>query len=161
MYKQNTTRVDFAAIAIATIEEATGKTIDEILKEKTGKDIYQLIEEKKFADTKDKNVVATKILGIVGGVGNNKYAPNDSIKRQDAAILLMKTAEYLGKKAEDGGLEFKDDAEISDYAKEAVKFVSGLKVMSGNADKTFTPKAKYTREQAYVTVYRLFESLAK
>ncbi len=159
MYRTDTTRVDFAALVVRAIEEIAGKDINAVIKEKTGETLYQLISKYPFVDTTDKNVIAAQALGIINGKGEGKFAPYDTITRQDAAALLMRTAKFLGKESTTESKTFNDSKNIANYAKEAVNFVSGLGIMNGKENNNFAPNDSYNREQAYITIYRLFNVL--
>ncbi len=155
-YREKITRKDFAQLIVSLIEAKYGKDIEKVIFDLNGKKLERIIEEEPFIDTKDKNVMAAKTLYIINGVGGNKFAPNNSISRQDAAVLLQKTAEFLGKDSTNASLSFKDKSKISKYAKQAVADMYSLKVMNGVGKNKFNPKGTYTREQAYITIYRLF-----
>jgi len=86
-------------------------------------------------------------------------APKNEISRQDAAALLMRAAKLIRGDIEITGQAFADDANIADYARQAVSYVTTLKIMNGVGENGFDPTATYTREQAYVTIVRLFKSL--
>lgn len=159
MYKTDITRIDFAALVVKEIEEVTGKDIDDVLKEKTGKDLYELISKYPFKDTTNANVIAAQALGIINGKSERTFAPYDNISRQDAASLLMRTAKFLGKKFSPENNNFNDGKNIANYAKEAVDYVAGLGVMKDKGNNNFGPKDNYSREQAYITINRLFEVL--
>ena len=49
-----------------------------------------------FTDTTDKNVLAANALGIINGVGNNRFDPNGTFTRAQIAAILNRTAEVLG-----------------------------------------------------------------
>lgn len=159
MYKTEITRIDFAALVVKGIEEITGKDIDDVLKEKTGKGLYELVSKYPFKDTTDENVIAAQALGIISGKGEGRFAPYDTISRQDAASLLMRTAKCLGKDFKSVSKTFNDSKNISNYAKEAVDYVSGLGIMNDKGNNNFGPTDKYSREQAYITINRLFNVL--
>ncbi|MDR7869759.1 MAG: WG repeat-containing protein [Tissierellaceae bacterium] len=159
MYRVDTTRIDFAALVVRAIEEVLGKDIDEIVKEETGKTLYELVSKYPFKDTNNSNVIAAQALGIINGKGEGEFAPHDTITRQDAAALLMRTSKFLGQESVSKGKEFNDNKDIAAYAKEAVEYVSGLGIMNGKADNMFAPTDSYNREQAYMTIYRLFNVL--
>ncbi len=158
-YKDDITRLEFAQLVIPCIEEIKSKSIDDILVEKTDKDLDLLLKEHKFTDTEDKNVIAAKILGIINGVGGGKFNPNGKITREQAAALLQRTAKYLGADVSDAKLTFDDKDKISEYARNPVAFVAKLEVMKGTGMNRFSPKGYYTRQQAYMTIYRLYKIL--
>jgi large repetitive protein len=57
----------------------------------------------------------------------------------------------------DQPVNFNDAADVSAYAREAVQFMSGAKIIQGVGKDNFAPKANTTRAQAAVIVYRLFQ----
>lgn len=160
-YRANITRGDFATLIVRTIEQAEGRGISAILKEKTGKTLYEQIAMYPFSDTNAADIIAARALGIINGVTATQYAPQNSISRQDAASLLMRTANFLGKTQGGEKINFADEAQFADYAKEAIAFTSSLKIMNGTGENKFSPKDYYTRQQAYITSYRLLEAVSK
>lgn len=158
-YFENIKREDFAQLIVSALEEVTGKSGEELLLEKTGiasKDIFNV---NTFLDTSDKNVIIANKLGIITGVSDTSFEPNREISRQDAAALLMRAAQLISGDIEEVEPSFADNADIADYAKKAVSYVTTLKIMNGVGEDKFDPTATYTREQAYVTIVRLFNSL--
>ena len=114
-----------------------------------------------FTDTQREDVVEAYALGIVNGVGNGRFAPDDSITREEAAKMLWNAAALLGYRPTDEPLDFVDKDEISAWALESVNAIStisgaGRPIMQGTGNNCFSPKNSYTREQAIATVYRLY-----
>lgn len=159
LYKNNATRKDFAALVVKTIERVKGKSIEEVYRADVSSDLYEDIKDYRFSDTNDYRIIAAKKLGIINGVGNNSFNPYGHITREQAAALLKRTAKYLGKEVDSSIPKYRDSASISDYAKESVAFVSELNIMNGVGNNTFAPTMPYTRQQAFMTIYRLYESL--
>ena len=158
-YFANITRKDFAELIVTALAEVTGKSSYDLLAEKTGiakKDLYSV---NPFTDTSDESVIIANRLGIINGVSETSFAPESEIKRQDAAALLMRAAELISGGKEVSASAFSDDDRIADYAKRAVSYVTTLKIMNGVGNDRFDPTAYYSREQAYITILRLFKSL--
>ena len=114
-----------------------------------------------FTDTHHADVVEAYALGIVNGVGNGRFAPDESITREEAAKMLWNAAALLGYQPTEEPLDFVDKDEISDWALESVNAISsisgaGRPIMQGTGNNRFSPKDSYTREQAVATVYRLY-----
>ncbi len=158
-YTQNITRGDFAKLIVDFIQLKTGKYIGKILSEQEGISYSEILKKEAFNDTDDRSVVAAKVLGVMDGVSLTRFDPNASITREQAANVIYKTANYLGKDLKRREYEFKDDEQVSDWAKEGVNFISRLGEIEGVHVEKFEPKSNYTREQAYVIVYRLFQEL--
>lgn len=96
-------------------------------------------------------------LGIVTGYPDGTFHPKDSIKRQDAAIMLQRLANRVEITASGSPKTFTDAASIPAYAQPGVDFVTGLGIMNGNADGTFSPAKNITREQAVITIMNLYQ----
>lgn len=159
-YKTNITRADFAALAVELITTETGKTAEELVKETTGKTMEQLVAEYPFTDANSDDILVANALGIINGKGNGIFDPYGLLTRQDAATMLMRVGKYLGKTdVGESDTTFSDGTAIAGYAQEAVEYVGALGVMNGTSATTFSPKGNYTRQQAYITSYRLYEAL--
>lgn len=159
-YKTNISRSDFAALVVTLLEKASGKDINTLVKEETGKTISELVKSYPFTDTTSSDVLAANALGIISGRGNGIFDPYASITRQEAAALLMRIGKYMGKTdVETSSASFTDSSAIQSYAIEAVNYVNALGVMKGTSDTTFSPNGTYTRQQAYITALRLYNSI--
>ena len=148
-YRENITRKEFCYLAVQTYMAKTGYTIPKYL-------------QSPFTDVYEDYVTAAHILGIVSGVGNNKFNPDSAITRQEAAVMLNNLAYMSGvdnsKVKED---KFADEEYFAHWAEDAIYKVSaidseGTPVMSGTGDNKFSPWMNYTREQAITTMYRLY-----
>ena len=96
-------------------------------------------------------VLASK--GIINGVGEGIFAPNDTIKRQDMAVMFGRLADDLGISISAGSAEFKDIDSISDYAIDAVNRLASAEIISGDDEGNFMPQAMLTRAQICKLVY--------
>lgn len=155
-YKDNISRRDFASLITALIEVKTGKDIDTVLSEKKLD-----MKNSSFIDVNEKEteVVAANKLGIVYGVGGGIFNPNGEITRQEAAVMLSRTAEVLGMNISKTSTKYySDKSKIKDWAKEGVDFVSSSNIMTGIDDRHFDPIGKYTRQQAYITMLRMLNA---
>ena len=93
-------------------------------------------------------------LGIVTGDGEN-FNPTGEMSRQDMAVIIHRVFEYLGAKVSGESISFDDNADISDYAKEAVDALTAAGIINGMGDGTFAPKGTVTRAQTAKVVYGL------
>lgn len=143
-YTQPTTRAQFCALAVAFYEQATGKAIT---------------QRKTFSDTSDPNIEKMGGLGIVSGVGGDRFAPNGTLTREQAATMLARLAEAVGEPLPEQMATFADRAQISSWAAAAVGQVQGVGVMGGVGDNRFDPSGLYSREQSMITLLRLYELL--
>jgi len=100
-------------------------------------------------------------LGIVSGVGNNNYAPNTSISRQDLAVILNNYADKMGltMKQTMQMVVFVDSDDISDYAADAVGNMVRAGIIYGKPGNVFDPKAEATRAEVAAMLHRFAEAV--
>lgn len=88
--------------------------------------------------------------GIVGGYGDGKFGPNDTITREQMALILFRYADSQGydvsARASLSG--YQDAGAISSYAKEAMAWANGVGLISGLTSDSLSPKGSATRAQA-------------
>ena len=72
--------------------------------------------------------------GIVGGYGNGKFGPEDSITREQMAVLLYNYAKFKGEDmtATADLSTFSDGDQVSDWAEYAMKWAVGEKLINGS-----------------------------
>lgn len=83
--------------------------------------------------------------GIVKGYGGGLFGPDDSITREQLAVMLWR---YAGSPAADGELDFKDADTVSGYALEAVRWAVDNGILNGCGDGLLAPRGTATRAQA-------------
>jgi len=100
-------------------------------------------------------------MGIVSGIGNNEFAPDVSVSRQDLAVILANYARIAGLTLPElqDAPSFADDAEIADYAREAVLAMYQAGIVSGRTGNTFAPRAQATRAEAASMFQRFVEAI--
>ena len=143
-YSQTTTRAEFAALAVALYETVTGAEI-------TGR--------MQFNDTNDISVEKMGYLGVVTGVGYGNFAPNSTLTREQAAVMLARLANVLEQPLPPSAPTFADNAQLSSWAVDGVGEMQASGIMGGVGDNRFDPQGLYTREQSIVTMMRLFDLL--
>lgn len=140
---------------------AIGKAVDlRVLEDKKSKKSTTSIFADVNRNEKDYNYLVTAVeKGIITGTEPNKFIPNGSLTRQQAATILVR-ALGLENKAPDPGYQtaYSDDAKISDYARDSVYVATELGLMSGSNGK-FNPKGALTRAQASQIIMRFLEYL--
>ncbi len=113
----------------------------------------------RFTDVSDKSYAAPYIEwaadnGIVKGVSDTSFLPDDNITREQMAAIICRYADYAGiKLSEDApAVTFADSAQISAYAAPSVAALQRAGIICGsqNADGSYSycPTAYATREQA-------------
>lgn len=73
--------------------------------------------------------------------------------------MLQRLATALGAHSYGESKYFTDSAQISDYAKSGVDYVTSLGIMNGHTNGSFTPLSTITREQAVVTIMNMMRIL--
>jgi len=141
-YTQATTRAEFCALAVALYETTTGKVI---------------LDRRSFLDTSDINVEKAAAIGAVNGVGNNRFAPDDPLTREQAAVMLSRLSDAIKKPLAKQAATFSDNDNISSWAIENAGQIQAAGIMSGIGNNTFAPKSPYTREQSIITIMRLYD----
>lgn len=101
-------------------------------------------------------IAAASNLGLVQGVGENEFAPDTNIKRQDMAVIIkniLDTTEHSG--YTEGTKPFDDENEVSGYALDAVNALRAEGIVNGDENNNFKPLAQTTRAEAAVIIYNM------
>ncbi|MBC6971603.1 S-layer homology domain-containing protein [Bacillus sp. Xin] len=91
--------------------------------------------------------------GIINGRGNNIFAPNDTITRDEAVIMIDRALKYKGITGPLVSLSFTDQ-DLA-YDKQAVQRVYGLGIVKGNEKNEFLPKGTATRAESAAFLNRM------
>jgi hypothetical protein len=94
--------------------------------------------------------------GIASGVGENRFAPENTISRQDLAVLLKRYAEFAGLAsfALNQAVTFADADRVATYAKEAAAAMQRAGVISGKPGNLFDPLGNATRAETAAMLHR-------
>ncbi len=95
--------------------------------------------------------------GIVNGVSNSCFAPNENITREQMASVIYRYARHVGYDVQKTGdlKKYYDYSQISDWALEALSWANGAEIMTGTSETTVSPKTGATRAQIAVILMRL------
>lgn len=95
--------------------------------------------------------------GIVSGVGNNRFAPDASITRQTACLMLLRFIEYkqLNCRRSAPAGKFSDDASIAPWASEAVYAIRDCGIISGKPNNSADPDGTATRAEVAQMIMKL------
>lgn len=143
-YTQPTTRAQFCALAVELYEAVKGA---------------EITQRTTFTDTTDVNVQKMGALGIVTGVGGGKFNPDGTLTREQAATMLSRLAEAVGKPLPAQAPTFADNASVSSWAFDAVGQMQASGIMGGVGSNTFAPQNSYSREQSIITMLRLYDTV--
>jgi len=141
-YTQPITRAEFCALIVVAYERFIG----------------DIAGRRLFNDTNDINVQKAAYLRIVSGVGDNRFDPNGTLTREQAAVMLERFADFMGGPLlfEDAPV-FVDSHEISEWAVRSVSAIVMNGIMSGMGNGEFAPGQSLTREQSIVAIMQLLD----
>ena len=121
-------------------------------------------QNRKFTDVKADAYYAPYVnwaasKGIVSGTTSSTFAPDSNITREQMAVIMKNYADKMGysipKTLE--AVTFADNAQISSWAKDAVKAMQQAGVLSGKENNRFDPKGNATRAEAATVLHRFVE----
>lgn len=111
-----------------------------------------------FEDTDDPYVTLARSLGIVSGVSENKFGPDIKLSREQMYTMLHTALDRLGElpkvQKTTGMAGFKDQADVSAWARKPISRMIDLKLLKGNDDEIM-PKRIVTLSEVAVILYRL------
>ncbi len=154
-YLSTINREEFCILAIRMIEARAGKSIQKVLND-AGKKIAPYGY---FSDCDTMEVRAASALGITNGTGAKTFSPKMKLTREQAAKFLTTTAIACGEDVELTDPDYADNSEIADWAKPYTGYLRKMGVLQGVDGNRFNPKGSYQRQQAFMTVYRLWDTL--
>ena len=101
-------------------------------------------------------VMIATASGLINGVSENMFGVGSEITRQDLAVILMRYLKQQGVQSNQNlTAVYADDEDISDYAKDAVAFVSSLNIIDARENNMWYPKSPATRAETAMAVYNL------
>lgn len=97
--------------------------------------------------------------GIVKGIGDKKFPPDQAITREELTVIMSNFAKAMNLKLNHKYEEntFADSTEISAYAREAVKEMQMAGILSDKGNNLFDPKGTATRAEVSAVLRRFIE----
>lgn len=95
--------------------------------------------------------------GIVSGMSEDTFAPNDNLTREQLAVMIYQYAKYKEMNTEvteDHVAKYDDVSSVSEWAKEGMNFCIENGIFSGRTDKELAPKAFATRAELVSVIDR-------
>ena len=99
---------------------------------------------------------------IVNGYGNGTFGPDDPVTREQAAAMIYRYAQSVGKGFSGMWmflLDAPDAAEISEYADEAMHWMTMNGIIQGVSDRELSPQDDAVRAQVATMLMRFCEKL--
>jgi hypothetical protein len=148
---QAITRAEVAAIVVRALGLAQG----------TGESSFEDVSQ---SDWFNGYVDTATIYGLITGYDSATYAPNDTITREQAMVILARAMKMTGLSVSTTDSEasaffssYVDVSAISDYAKDGIAACLKTGVVTGSSATTLSPKAHVSRAEVAVMVQRLLE----
>ncbi len=91
-------------------------------------------------------------MGIVNGVGKNRFNPNGAVTREQFITMMMRL--WAGEIVADLAMTYADVEDISDYALDSVRTATALGLLTGYEDNTLRPQKELTRGEAVTILMR-------
>ena len=100
--------------------------------------------------------------GIVYGMTETSFAPNEGLTRQQLVTLLYRYGKYCGRPMEGGGSldGFYDAGEVASYAREAFSWAYGGGIIKGTDATHLSPNGSCTRAQCATFLHRFLGGAA-
>lgn len=93
---------------------------------------------------------------IVSGFPDGSFKPNNTIARQEAALMICKAAQDLGIELKSAEItDFEDRAEVAQWALEYMKLAVGSGIIRGTDSTHIQPQGKLTRAMAASMIRRI------
>jgi len=90
--------------------------------------------------------------GVINGVGQNRFAPETAVTRQDMITMLYRLSGEPETKGDLSG--FQDADKVAGYAKKAVVWAVENDILKGSNDSKIMPRNNATREQVATFLVR-------
>jgi len=107
-------------------------------------------------------VAAAYAHGLIKGLSDSRFAPQEQITREQMAIMVMNAYQIsLKTDSSEAVLEFKDSGEISKWAQTSVTEAGSLGLMKGRNGNLFAPKDNASRAEAVQVISNLLQQLSQ
>ncbi|OON98848.1 MAG: hypothetical protein ATN35_03370 [Epulopiscium sp. Nele67-Bin004] len=153
-YMSGTTDITFSP----TVAASRGM-LAEILKAVAGNTAYY--EGTSFIDVAEDSRYASSIEwarqhNIYNGFEDGTFKPNDSITRQEFAVIMYNLANYIGKDVSARGdiSTFSDVEEMTDWATPSMEWAVGVGIVGGKDGNKLDPKGTLTRAEVAAIINR-------
>ena len=125
------------------------------------------VDESKYKDKVFNDIDANKYYSpyidwayknkIASGFGDGKFMPDKELSREEMCAFLSRfnKVNKLNNKVENINIDFKDEKDISSWAKDSVKEMVKLGLIKGMEDGRFASKEKLTRAQIAQVVFSM------
>lgn len=152
-WQDNTTRLQFAQLAVRLAETVTGQALP-------------AAPASTFTDCTELDVRKAYAAGIVNGTSATTFSPDSKLTREQLATMLWRAAGYIQQQTgaqvltAGGALTgYADAGRVSDYAQEAVATLAKYGIMKGTSATALSPQQDCSVEQSVLLTYRMMQQL--
>lgn len=142
---QNVTRAEFVKMLVNAYDLKSGETLNAEFDDVSTDDWYYEF------------VSAAVNCGLVKGVTDKTFEPDEYIKRQDIAVILSRLDGEVSGETKDLGITDLDT--VSDYAKASVEKLIDKSILNGYEDHSFRPHNNITRAETAVVIDRAMSAI--
>lgn len=142
----NITREEFVKLIVEALDLMHGENETSLTDVKKGEWYYPYI-------------AVAEANGIVTGDEYGRFKVGENITRQDMAVIIIRVIDKLRHPYDIDGEKFADDAEISEYAKNAMYGAKNLSIINGVGDNKCAPRGFATRAMAAKVIYEMMKAV--
>lgn len=100
--------------------------------------------------------------GVIKGIGNNKFAPDENVTREQMAVIMQNFANLLNKAdVTENPLIYTDRASISSWAIAGAIYCQETNIIKGRDGGNFAPQENATRAEVAAVVERFIKTIMK
>jgi len=116
-YQKSINREEFAELSVKVYEALSKKEAAPV-------------SPNPFTDTNNPEILKANNLGIVSGVGSGRFAPEDTITREQIAVMFTRVLDALDMNpiVSMEYVQFTDEDEISEWAKSSIQLMNKLEI---------------------------------
>ena len=111
-----------------------------------------------FTDCDDKDVIAAYEAGIIGGVEPGIFAPDNTLTREQMAIMVARVLKTCGIDLTEKAVKnpFSDTSVLYDASNKYIDQLYGIGIVAGYADGTYGPFKEMTVQEAVVSFVKAY-----
>jgi len=149
-FTDSITRLQFAELVVNMVEKALKQQIDPL-------------PSGRFTDCDDLAIRKAAAAGIVNGMSETTFVPNQTTNREQIATMVARAIAYMEEASgEDmtpsaGSIDkFADKGQVSSWAKDGVGLLAANGIMNGTSATKLSPKNPCTVEQSILLILRVY-----
>ena len=165
--------VVLTALSLGIIDSEDLDLTEDITRERFCEYVYNMLNSVKelpqaklfknpFDDVSNYKINSLSFIGVISGKSENIFAPNDKLTREEAAVILYRSAVYAEAElpAAKVDMTYSDNSDISPWAVSAVYSLK-LSGILKDTDDGFKPQSAMTTQQALTSVMSLYSLIKK